>query len=104
MVSLVPFSPVYSFAVPFGRKSKPHEKYEVDNVWVVDPETKAELEELQRDSPLAKANPATALQNFDLAGWMAGKTSGVGAAAAEAGKSTGSSAHSGSSGGSKRRA
>jgi len=88
-----------------GREERPHEEYEFDNVCVVDPETKAELEELQKDSPLAKVNPATAIQNFDLAGWMAGKTSGVAATAAEQpGKNTGSSAHSGSGGGSRRRA
>lgn len=40
----------------------------------VDPETKAELEEMQKTSPLGGGgNPAEAIQNFDLASWMAGK-------------------------------
>ncbi|KAF2016429.1 hypothetical protein BU24DRAFT_422767 [Aaosphaeria arxii CBS 175.79] len=43
----------------------------------MDPETRAEFEEMQKQSPLASggaANPAQAMQNFDLASWMAGKT------------------------------
>jgi hypothetical protein len=40
----------------------------------VDPETKAEFEEMSSKSPLTGANgPANQLQNFDLASWMAGK-------------------------------
>ncbi|KAK5159159.1 hypothetical protein LTR04_005015, partial [Oleoguttula sp. CCFEE 6159] len=43
----------------------------------MDPETRAEFDEMQKKSPLASPdNPAARLQNFDLAGWMAGKTSG----------------------------
>lgn len=46
----------------------------------VDPETRAEFEEQQKKSILntsaAGGNP---LQNFDMAAWMAGKTSGAGA-------------------------
>jgi ER membrane protein complex subunit 7 len=42
----------------------------------VDPETRAEFEEMQKKSPLnSAANPATQIQNFDFASWMAGKTS-----------------------------
>lgn len=49
------------------------------DVWAdtctVDPETKAEFEEMQKTSPLSVGtNPAQSLQNFDLASWMAGKT------------------------------
>lgn len=44
----------------------------------VDPETRAEFEEQQKKSILntgaAGGNP---LQNFDMAAWMAGKTSGA---------------------------
>ncbi|KAF2085825.1 hypothetical protein K490DRAFT_12617, partial [Saccharata proteae CBS 121410] len=40
----------------------------------MDPETKAEFEEMQKSSPLANANPAAQIQNFDLASWMAGKS------------------------------
>ena len=48
----------------------------------MDDETKAEFAEMQKKSPMA-ANPAASIQNFDLASWMAGKTSGAGAAAGE---------------------
>ncbi|OCK91202.1 uncharacterized protein K441DRAFT_616357 [Cenococcum geophilum 1.58] len=42
----------------------------------MDPETRAEFEEMQKKSPLnSAANPATQIQNFDFASWMAGKTS-----------------------------
>lgn len=42
----------------------------------VDDETRAEFEEMQKKNPVAQAaNPAQALQNFDLASWMAGKQS-----------------------------
>ena len=40
----------------------------------VDEETRAEFEEMQKKSPLATANPASQLQNFDLASFLAGKT------------------------------
>ncbi|KAF2200246.1 hypothetical protein GQ43DRAFT_441729 [Delitschia confertaspora ATCC 74209] len=40
----------------------------------MDEETKAEFEAMQKKSPMAQANPAQQLQNFDLASWMAGKT------------------------------
>ncbi|KAJ9665388.1 hypothetical protein H2201_004465 [Coniosporium apollinis] len=44
----------------------------------MDPETRAEFEEMQKKSPLASANnPAAQLQNFDLASWMAGKSTGA---------------------------
>ncbi|KAF2755093.1 hypothetical protein EJ05DRAFT_478902 [Pseudovirgaria hyperparasitica] len=46
--------------------------YLMDNM---DPETKAEFEEMRKTSPLASSsNPAAQIQNFDLASWMAGKT------------------------------
>lgn len=44
----------------------------------MDPETRAEFEEQQKKSILNSANrggAATSLQNFDMAAWMAGKTS-----------------------------
>ncbi|KAF2432211.1 hypothetical protein EJ08DRAFT_648299 [Tothia fuscella] len=40
----------------------------------MDPEAKEEFEKMQKSNPIA-ANPATSLQNFDLAGWMAGASS-----------------------------
>jgi hypothetical protein len=42
----------------------------------VDPEMKAELEEMQKSGSSSSQAQAAAesLQNFDLAGWMAGKT------------------------------
>ena len=56
----------------------------------MDPETRAEFEEIQKSGPMASSqgNAANQLQNFDLASWMAGK-----------GQSGGSS----SGGGSKRK-
>ncbi|KAL1633599.1 hypothetical protein SLS56_002747 [Neofusicoccum ribis] len=45
--------------------------YLMDNM---DEETRAEFEEMQKKSPLATANPASQLQNFDLASFLAGKT------------------------------
>ncbi|TKX27484.1 hypothetical protein C1H76_0321 [Elsinoe australis] len=47
--------------------------YLMDNM---DEETKKEFEEAQKSNPLAGGDAAAALQNFDLAGWMAGKTTG----------------------------
>lgn len=44
------------------------------NTRLVDPEMKAEFEEMQKGNSVTGANPAAALQNFDLASWMAGKT------------------------------
>jgi len=44
-------------------------------VCIVDPETRAEFEEMQKKGALTGGqNPAEAIQNFDLASWMAGKT------------------------------
>jgi hypothetical protein len=43
----------------------------------VDPEMKAELEEMQKSGSSSQSQAqaaAESLQNFDLAGWMAGKT------------------------------
>lgn len=42
----------------------------------MDPETRAEFEEQQKKSILNSANrgATTSLQNFDMAAWMAGKT------------------------------
>ena len=46
------------------------------NVDTVDPETKAEFEEMQKKSPItgAATNPAQSIQNFDMASWLAGKS------------------------------
>jgi len=41
----------------------------------VDEETKADFEQAQKSNPLAGGNAAEALQNFDIAGWLAGKSS-----------------------------
>ncbi|EKG11192.1 hypothetical protein MPH_11663 [Macrophomina phaseolina MS6] len=49
------------------------EALRVDVEGEVDEETRAEFEEMQKSSPLAK-NPATQLQNFDLASFLAGKS------------------------------
>ncbi len=43
----------------------------------MDPEMKAEFEEQQKKSVLSGgASAANPLQNFDMAAWMAGKTTG----------------------------
>ena len=48
----------------------------LDNL--VDPEMRAEFEEQQKKSVLSGgAGGANPLQNFDMAAWMAGKTSGT---------------------------
>lgn len=61
---------------------------------VVDPETYKEFQEIQKESAIGKAgNPAGQLQNFDMAGWLAGAKTDAGA---------GSGSGSGS-GGSKRK-
>jgi hypothetical protein len=40
----------------------------------MDPESRAEFEQIQKQNPLANpANPAAALGNFDFASWMAGR-------------------------------
>lgn len=46
----------------------------------MDEETRAEFEQMQKKSPLSQATTAgrSGLENFDLASWMAGKTSGGG--------------------------
>lgn len=49
----------------------------ISNKLAVDPETKAEFEEMQKKSPLTGTEGAASqIQNFDLASWMAGKSSG----------------------------
>jgi hypothetical protein len=40
----------------------------------MDPETKAEFEAMQKEGGIT-SNPAAAVQNFDIAGWMAGAKS-----------------------------
>ncbi|KAK5136486.1 hypothetical protein LTR08_003131 [Meristemomyces frigidus] len=53
----------------------------------MDPETKAEFEEMQSKSPITgSGGAANQIQNFDLAGWMAGKTADTGASAGGGGK------------------
>ena len=44
--------------------------------YTVDPETRAEFEEMQKKGALGSGgtNTAAQIQNFDLASWMAGKT------------------------------
>ncbi|KAF2746703.1 hypothetical protein M011DRAFT_386113, partial [Sporormia fimetaria CBS 119925] len=62
MILMALFSMVLIFGMP----------YLMENM---DPEMKAEFEEMQKTSPLGGgANPAQSIQNFDLASWMAGKT------------------------------
>ncbi|KAF2454543.1 hypothetical protein BDY21DRAFT_353203 [Lineolata rhizophorae] len=64
----------------------------------MDPETRAEFEEMQKKGPLGTGggNPANQIQNFDLASWMAGKTEGGNGA-------SGSTSGKGAGGGSGRR-
>lgn len=40
----------------------------------VDPEMKAEMEEMQKKTLAGPSGAGSQLQNFDLASWMAGKT------------------------------
>lgn len=58
---------------------------------------KAEFEEQQKKSILGGAAGSNPLQNFDMAAWMAGKTSGSGAGGGNGGGSGGKSAGGGSS-------
>ena len=52
----------------------------------VDPEMKKEFEEQQKKSILSGGtSAANPLQNFDMAGWMAAKTSGANAEAGDEG-------------------
>ena len=74
------FSMVLIFGMPYLMENSSY-KFQArvmlnTDTTTVDPETKAEFEEMQKSGPLATAgsNPAEKLQNFDLAGWMAGKT------------------------------
>ncbi|CAK4033877.1 ER membrane complex subunit 7 homolog [Lecanosticta acicola] len=46
--------------------------YIMDNM---DPEAKAEFEEMQKKSPLTGSGASNSLQNFDLAGFLAGRSS-----------------------------
>jgi hypothetical protein len=61
----------------------PHHFTFANRATTVDPEAKAEFEAMQKRNPMA-ANPATTIQNFDLAGWMAGSTSSSSSAPAPA--------------------
>ena len=48
---------------------------------------KQEFEEMQKKGPLTGSQgAATQLQNFDMAGWLAGKTSGADAGSGGGGK------------------
>ena len=55
-------------------------------VTTVDEDTRAEFEEMQKQGITGRggaSNPADSIQNFDLAGWMAGKTTGSNTAESE---------------------
>lgn len=72
----------------------------------VDPEMRAEFEEQQKKSILTGgASGANPLQNFDMAAWMAGKTSGSasGHAQVEEKKNPSGGGGGGGSGAKKRR-
>lgn len=57
---------------------------------IVDPEMKKEFEEQQKKSILSGgASTANPLQNFDMAGWMAAKTSGTSAETGDEGSGGG---------------
>jgi hypothetical protein len=79
MILMALFSMVLIFGMPYLMENSTcypdsMSRVEADN-YIVDPETKAEFEEMQKKSPIAAGtNPAQQLQNFDLASWMAGKT------------------------------
>jgi hypothetical protein len=69
--------------------------YIMDNM---DPETRAEFEQMQKEGPLGTGgNPAAQIQNFDLAGWMAGKGGGA------SGSTTPTTTHTQSGGSKKKR-
>jgi hypothetical protein len=73
--------------------------YLLDNM---DPDARAEFEEIQKSSPLANmnpANPTAALGNFDFASWMAGRTNEQSASSGSQGQK---SAGSGQGGGRRR--
>jgi hypothetical protein len=55
----------------------------------MDPETKAEFEAMQKQQGGIASNPAAAVQNFDLAGWMAGTSSPAPSTAVEKGPNEG---------------
>lgn len=69
-------------------------------VWMlVDPEMRAEFEEQQKKSVLSGgAQAQNPLQNFDMAAWMAGKTTG-----SSGGQSSGREAKLQAGGGQRRR-
>lgn len=90
-------SPLMIFFTP---SPPPKQKLKKHHQHTVDPETRAEFEEQQKKSILNTANRSatTSLQNFDMAAWMAGKTSGavananVGAGVASSSSKTGGGA------------
>ena len=69
-----------SFFFPFSSSSPPSPSQANDSTppSPVDPEMRAEFEEQQKKSILSGgASAGNPLQNFDMAAWMAGKTSGA---------------------------
>ena len=74
-------------------------------VLAVDPEMRAEFEEQQKKSILTGgASGANPLQNFDMAAWMAGKTSGSASGNAQVEEKKGPSGGiGGGAGGAKKR-
>lgn len=75
--------------------------YLMDNM---DPEAKAEFEEMQKSNPLAGAtNPSQALQNFDLASWMAGANTNSGSGASASGSQQAEQGNKGGGSGGRRR-
>lgn len=85
--STSPPVPLHSPLLPTQTNIKIHHQH------TVDPETRAEFEEQQKKSILNTANrgAATSLQNFDMAAWMAGKTSSGAVANTNAGAGVASS-------------
>jgi len=63
--------------VSFGSRSA--NSFGEANNLTVDEETKAEFEEMSKKSPMAAQGPANAMQNFDLAGFLAGSSKQSGA-------------------------
>jgi len=57
-----------------SRKSSECEEYFANQHVTVDEETKKELAEMQNSAPMGASEKANALQNFDMAGWLAGKS------------------------------
>jgi hypothetical protein len=80
MILMGVFTLIMVFGMPYLMDNSMHSQNpaklrQTDDI-TVDPETKAEFEEMQKKGVMGSGNTGTAqqIQNFDLASWMAGKT------------------------------